>query len=145
MSQTYYQILAAGLIFFLLLVAFWPNYGLYSRWQRLLKQQNHTLLQEALKHIYECERNRKTCTVNSLCFTRFLGNTKALRLLKQLQESGLIEVENTSINLTPDGKEQALQIVRFYRILGGSPGHNTIRKGEVYAGTAGKIQKDEIE
>lgn len=117
MIQAHFQLLAASLIFLLLLIAFWPGYGLHSRWQRLLKQQKHSLLEEVLKQIYECERNRKTCTVNNLAFTLLIKKNKVGTLLKQLEESGLVVVEESSIHLTRSGREQAIHILRLRRIL----------------------------
>ena len=126
MIQTYYEFLAASLIFFLLLGTFWPDYGLRSRWKRMIKQKNHSLLEQALKHIYECERSRKTCTMNSLAFTLFVKKVQVGKLLKQLKGSGLIIVESAGISLTRNGKEEALHILRLYRIFEGYLVHETI-------------------
>ncbi len=92
----------------------------------MIKQKNHSLLEQALKHIHECERSRKTCTMNSLAFTLFVKKVQVGKLLKQLKRSGLIIVESAGISLTRNGKEEALHILRLYRIFEGSLVHETV-------------------
>ena len=51
--------LAAGLIF-------WPQWGVFWRWQRVSRMAERTLIEDALKHLYNFEYRRQVATVESL-------------------------------------------------------------------------------
>ena len=109
-------LLTAGLIILLSLIFFWPKYGLFSRWRFLMHQSQRSYLEDALKHIYECEQGHITCTLNSIAGTLFLNKDRVLKLIDHLKNSGLILIVNQGFELTDKGREYALRIIRLHRI-----------------------------
>ena len=106
----------AGIIIVILLAFFWPKYGLLSRWQFLMRQSQRSYLEDTLKHLYECERSRISCTLSSIAGTLFLKKDRVIRLINQLKNSGFIKIAGYEFLLTEKGQEYALRMIRLHRI-----------------------------
>jgi len=66
MIHPIHALLYTGILTLFMMVVLWPRYGLLSRWRRLMRQSKRSYLEDALKHIYECERSRIPCTLISI-------------------------------------------------------------------------------
>ncbi len=106
----------AGALILVSLALFWPKGGLYSRWRFLMWQSQRSYLEDALKHIYECEHSRIACTMSSLAGSLFLRKNRVIRLAEQLKSSGMIHIERNTFHLTDKGREHALRMLRLHRI-----------------------------
>jgi len=99
-----------------ILIMVWPKYGLLSRWKHLMQQSKRSTLEDALKHIYECERSRISCTLNSIAGVLFINKARVVNIVKQLESSGLVRLVNNQFSLTEKGREYALRMIRVHRI-----------------------------
>lgn len=109
-------LLYAGLFILILMALFWPRKGLLARWQLLRHQSKRSYLEDALKHIYECERGRIPCTLSSLSGCLSLKKDRVIKLIDQLKVSGLVRIEHTRIALTEKGRDYALRMLRLHRV-----------------------------
>jgi len=116
MIHPLYALLYAALVTIFSLAIFWPKHGLLSRWSHLMRQSKRSYLEDALKHIYECERGRISCTLNSIAGVLFIKKSRIVPLIHQLENSGLVLQTNNQFTLTDKGREYALRMIRVHRI-----------------------------
>ncbi|NKQ37258.1 MAG: DtxR family transcriptional regulator [Chloroflexi bacterium] len=109
--------LLAGIAFvgFLALI-FWPDKGLYWRWQQSRRLTQRVLTEDALKHIHEDEMAGRTPTIVSIAGSLHISQNETAVLLTHMQDEGLLQIEGESIELTPEGRSAALHIIRAHRL-----------------------------
>lgn len=109
--------LILGLIGMGLLAAlFWPDNGLFYRWQRTRRVTERVLREDALKHIHRAEREGHRPTIQSIAGALDISTDDAARLLTHMVDMGLIVSSNGDFELTPAGRESALHIIRAHRL-----------------------------
>ena len=86
------------------------------RWKKLMSQRNRALIEDTLKHIYECERGKISCTLTSISGALSITSNKVVPIVEKLKESSQIEIKNSEFFLTDKGRENALRIVRLHRL-----------------------------
>jgi len=97
-------------------LAFWPQSGLFWRFQKRQELTDKVLIEDALKYIFKCERNQKTATVESLAGVLSTSLAHASEILTLTQARGLVKLSENSFSLTDVGKRTATQIVRAHRL-----------------------------
>ncbi len=107
-------VVAAALVLAVLL--FWPARGLFWRGLRLLRSNERVLIEDALKHAYDCEYRDTPCTLNSLAGALSLSGSRAAGLIARLEELRLIEESGGCYRLSADGRSDALRIIRIHRL-----------------------------
>ncbi len=100
----------------LAVVLFWPARGLFWRGLRLLKSNERVLIEDALKHAYDCEYRKTPCTLHSLAGALSLSGSRTAELIARLQELRLIEEVEDCYRLTAAGRSDALRVVRIHRL-----------------------------
>jgi DtxR family Mn-dependent transcriptional regulator len=110
------SLLAAALIAGAGLLVFWPERGLYWRWHRARGTTERVLIEDALKHIHESEMDGRRATMQSLAGALQVTTDRVSSLLPQMEERGLLRVEDGDYHLTPQGRDYALHIVRAHRL-----------------------------
>ena len=98
------------------LFVFWPERGLYWRWQRTNAMTERVLTEDALKHIQSRETHGGKPTLESLAGVLNVSTNQAADVISNLEAHNLIEMEGTSFKLTTAGHEYALRIIRAHRI-----------------------------
>lgn len=83
-------------------------------WQSLT--QKRILLEDALKHIYDCEYRKVDATTHSLAGALGLRARKAIVLVDKLEERGLAHIAGNGLHLTSQGRAWALQVIRAHRL-----------------------------
>lgn len=73
-------------------------------------------VEDALKHIYDCEFRKTDCTSSSLSGNLSISNEKSSELVNSLLGKKLINLVGNKINLTDEGKKYALQVIRIHRL-----------------------------
>jgi len=101
------------IVLYLLLM---PKIGLVSRLMKLNKDRNRVLIEDALKHLYDCEYKNVDCSLNSLSGSLFINGAKAALLITRLEAMNLITSHENKIFLTSEGRIYALKIVRIHRL-----------------------------
>lgn len=104
-----------GVLFVIILIAA-PEKGLWSRWARIKSQREKVLVEDALKHLYDCEYNNIDCTLNSISGNISISGDSASKLISKMEELGLINRESGRILLTNEGRSYALRIIRTHRL-----------------------------
>lgn len=98
------------------LLVFWPERGLYWRWQRTSEMTERVMTEDALKHIQSCETHAQKPSLESLAGVLTVSTGQAAEVLAALEEHKLIEMDGASFKLTAAGREYALRIIRAHRI-----------------------------
>jgi DtxR family Mn-dependent transcriptional regulator len=74
-------------------------------------------LEDALKHLFEQEYRGRRATLSSLAGTLRLPDRAVVALVGRMQAQELLTVDGQEFQLTADGRQLALQIVRAHRLL----------------------------
>jgi DtxR family Mn-dependent transcriptional regulator len=101
----------------ILVAVFWPRYGFHWWWQRYRRLNRRVLVEDALKHFHNCDDLQLAATVNSLSGALQITRSKATTLISYLESAGLTASAGVHWQLTPEGREYALRIVRAHRVL----------------------------
>jgi DtxR family Mn-dependent transcriptional regulator len=105
-----------GVMMLVAAVIFLPNYGIYFQFRRARRGLKRTLIEDALKHIYDYEYKNIHCTTESIAGGLLISSDAAASLLTRLSSMGLLETSDTGVRLTPDGTSYALRVIRVHRL-----------------------------
>lgn len=95
---------------------FWPSTGLVWKYQKRREITDKVLIEDALKYIFKCERNKKTCSLESLAGALSISTGQVSEILAITQAKGLLEMKENNFRLTETGRKTATQIVRAHRL-----------------------------
>ena len=101
---------------FLLGFIFFPNKGAIAQWKRIKQSRTRVLLEDALKHVHDCEYKNISSTVQSVAGNLSIPVDKAAKLVTRLESMGLLHTRTGSLKLTPAGRSYALRIIRIHRL-----------------------------
>ncbi|MCF8240452.1 MAG: DtxR family transcriptional regulator [Melioribacteraceae bacterium] len=73
-------------------------------------------VEDALKHIYDCEYKNMGCTLHSIAGNLSISSDKAAKVIAKLESLKLIMNDPDKIKLTDEGRKYALQVIRIHRI-----------------------------
>ena len=110
-------LLAFGLLILAAALVFWPQKGLFSRISRLSGLSERVRLEDTLKHLYKCEYADRQCSVNSVAGSVGVSRSRAIDLLRHLEELDYARAVPEGFVLTETGRDYALHIVRTHRLL----------------------------
>ena len=77
---------------------------------------NRILMEDALKHLLDCDESSRGATVDSLAGSLGKSRKQAAEVLGHLRGRGLATAAGDSHQLTEDGRVYALQVVRTHRL-----------------------------
>ncbi len=97
-------------------VFFWPDKGLYWRWQQTRRLSKRVLREDALKHIHKADARGERPSLESVAGSLNISCNEAAQLLATMQEEGSLQIVDGRIQLTPPGRETALHIIRAHRL-----------------------------
>ena len=95
---------------------FWPDRGLFWRWQRARQMTERVLIEDALKHMYAYEEQGRHPTLESLAGALRTSDDTIANLLTAMQERELITLTAGNASLTTRGRDYALHIIRAHRL-----------------------------
>lgn len=112
---------AVALLVFVALCAtlvgiFWPRKGLIARLSRYRRLEERVLIEDTLKHLYNCEYAGRRATEESLTGVLETSRGGAVRLLSRLEELGFLRFEEGEPILTREGRQYALRVLRTHRL-----------------------------
>jgi len=116
MPEPLLYLLAFALVTAIGLLLFWPERGLFPRWQRARQITERVLIEDALKHIHEGEMMGHRLTLQSVAGALHTTANDTADLLSQMAERNLLEIEGDGFRLTPAGRDYALHIIRAHRL-----------------------------
>ncbi len=95
---------------------FWPDKGLFWRWQHARQMTRRVLMEDALKHMHDCEYHGRIPTVPSIAGVLNSSVNEIATLLTEMQAHNLITFEGDRLELTPQGRDYALHVIRAHRL-----------------------------
>jgi DtxR family Mn-dependent transcriptional regulator len=110
------SLLIATFVMVFLLALFWPDRGLFWRWQQAQQLTERVLIEDALKHIYTFQMQGNCPTVESIGGALNITTNEAADLLTHMEGHGLLQRDEGKLCLTSRGREYALQIIRAHRL-----------------------------
>lgn len=108
------NLLVFGLTCALAVVAFWPRWGLLSRFRRGHRAGVRVGMEDALKHLYKASRQGREASVESVAGALEITQASAAGLLQELRRARLVEPDFA--RLTDEGRAYALRIIRTHRL-----------------------------
>lgn len=96
---------------------FWPERGVFWRWQRANEMTERVVSEDALKHIHQCEIHNRQPTVQSLAGALNINANQVAEILHNLEEQEFLFVDGDQYRLTSSGQDYALRIIRAHRLL----------------------------
>lgn len=109
-------LLGGVLLVALLAYFFWPRRGVLSRWQRSHQIRDRVRAEDALKHIVKAEMDGRRPTLQSLAGTLQVNLNRAAGVIADLQQRGLLELPQSEMRLSAEGRRYALNVVRAHRL-----------------------------
>ena len=97
-------------------VLLWPSWGLFWRMRRSIRLTERTRIEDALKHLYDCESRKLPCTLQSLAGAIAMSGSRTAGLLGRLERLGLVESSEGRYSPTDDGRSYALRVIRIHRL-----------------------------
>ncbi len=105
-----------GLLAAIVALLLWPRRGLAARLGRMTELSERVLVEDALKHVYMCERIGRECSTESLAGKLETTTGRAAALLSRLADAELVRIDEAGTHLTEQGRESALRLVRSHRL-----------------------------
>lgn len=96
--------------------AFSPRNGLLRRWLRGRQAAERVLIEDALKHIHDCEYDNRSASISTLAGTLEVARDVVARLTARLVEMGLVRSDGQNFALTSEGRSYALRVIRTHRL-----------------------------
>lgn len=109
-------LLVFGTSCLVLILLFWPQSGIISRIRRARLRSRRVILEDALKHLHECEYTNITPSRQSIAGALGVTTDDAAGILSRLSEQGLVIAGGEGIALTTEGREYALRVIRMHRL-----------------------------
>ena len=99
-----------------LILLFRPRYGWFWRWTRGRGATERVQVEDALKHLHDCQYMGGCATVQSLAGTLDISSDAAARLSERLESLGLLASTESGLELTSEGTQNALRVIRIHRL-----------------------------
>jgi DtxR family Mn-dependent transcriptional regulator len=109
-------LLVFGVVVLAAALLLWPRWGGLAHVSRLRRLNERVRLEDALKHVYMCERRGVHCTLESLAGRLEVSTGRAAAILSHMAHLGVVQVGGEEPTLTDDGRRSALRIVRTHRL-----------------------------
>ena len=102
----------------LMLVALlvWPRHGLLANVRRWRRQSIRIQVEDALKHLYDCEYRGVESSLESLSGALSLRRDDAVALADRLMQLALVVSDGSRLALTREGQSYALRVIRVHRL-----------------------------
>ncbi len=116
MTDPLITLLIGSGIILLGVVSFFPQKGLVARMKRSKTISKRVLIEDALKHLYNCEYNGVGCTLNSVAGKLSISEDEAAELITKLEDMGMLSTHLQTLQLSSEGRSYALRIIRVHRL-----------------------------
>ncbi len=97
-------------------VVAWPDRGWLSRWRSGGRILRRTRIEDALKHVFDCEYEGRQATHQSLGGVLRLRGRRSTELVAGMERLGLIVSAEGGFRLTAEGRSEALRVIRIHRL-----------------------------
>jgi DtxR family Mn-dependent transcriptional regulator len=111
------SLLAFGFVLAALIWVFWPRTGPAALFARMLRLTDRVLMEDALKHLFDCETRGTPATLESLAGAVETSRSRALRVAARLESLGLAVAGGSGFSLSDEGRRYALRLLRTHRLV----------------------------
>lgn len=116
MNNPLILLVSATLIMIVAYVLFRPRKGVIAKWRALRLLNDRVLREDALKHIQKLEFHGRHPSLRSMAGALNVDANQAAEVMADLEERQLVCVEDGAWQLTPAGRDVALQVIRAHRL-----------------------------
>jgi len=95
---------------------FWPRIGFFWWVVGAARLTRRVRIEDALKHIYDCEYRQLPATLYSLSGAIDVSANRAADIVSDLEQQSLVRFESGHYRLTPQGRAYALRMIRTHRL-----------------------------
>ena len=95
---------------------FYPRKGFLARLRKVRQDTNRVNIEDALKHLYDCEYNNNSSNLDSISGSLSISKDDAAKVIQHLTSMGLIEGSVDNIRLNSEGRSYALRVIRIHRL-----------------------------
>lgn len=88
-------------------------------WKALFANREHkqkALIEDVLKQLFHVEYSKRTASLNDMAGALKIANDKLVAVVEKMSVDNLIEIAESTIRLTPTGRDYALRIIRVHRL-----------------------------
>lgn len=100
----------------LILWFYWPKKGGWAFLQKQKRNKQKELLEDSLKYLFDGEYKKKIVNIETLAHHLSISDVESERIVNKLQTMKLVEIHNQQIELTDEGRNYALRVIRIHRI-----------------------------
>lgn len=104
------------LILLVLVVLFFPRFGLLAYVRQWQAARERELVEDALKHLLDREQQGRHASPESVSGALDLSRTRVMRLIEKMEAQRLLETRGTELHLTSQGERWAIHVVRAHRL-----------------------------
>ncbi|WP_420386366.1 DtxR family transcriptional regulator [Roseivirga sp.] len=106
------------LVFAGVVIAIWLAYRFFSSRNPLESRinQQKTITEDILKQLYHVEQSKSSANLDNLAGALQLSRRKIYPVIETMTGSGLINLHDNQIELTEEGRQYALKIIRIHRL-----------------------------
>ena len=97
-------------------ILLWPVRGYLWRFLRARRASERVMIEDALKHLFDCEYKGQVANIQSLCGALATSGNQIVEILHRLEEREMVVSSEGGYRLTADGRRYALRIVRIHRL-----------------------------
>ena len=116
MTDPVFALFAGLAVVVALTLLLWPDRGLLWRLVRMHRATERVQIEDALKHLFDCEYLGHPSTLASTAGALRVSGGRAAELLERMQQQELVVAAESGFRLTPTGRSDALRVVRIHRL-----------------------------
>ena len=109
-------LLLAGMLIIVGCIVLWPRRGLVPLVLRALQSSQRERIEDALKHLYDCEYRGSLGSIQSLAGSLELSTSQVAKFVERLEAMQWVRTERGGLRLTSEGRSYALRILRIHRL-----------------------------
>ena len=91
-----------------ILALFWPRLGLAARVIKVLRLTDRVLMEDSLKHLYNCQYLSRRGTIESISGALEIRRSRTVKLVAALESRRLVHSDEQGPQLTAEGEAYAI-------------------------------------
>lgn len=116
MDEPLFLLISASAFVVVSLWLFWPETGPFWRWRQRRRMTERVLIEDALKHIHDCEYYGRPCSLQSIAGALHCQQDEVAALFGEMEEREFVVLADGAPQLTPRGRDYALHVIRAHRL-----------------------------
>jgi DtxR family Mn-dependent transcriptional regulator len=109
------ELILIVIVIILLIVIVYPKIRIFQKRKRIASSSERIYIEDALKHIYDCEDKNISSTFQSIAGSLNVSFDQSAKVVEKLESLGLI-ANGHQLRLTSEGRSYALRVIRVHRL-----------------------------